>query len=714
MAFAIGVGLMAALHTGGRIFDREWIPHVLWFLGVLVLAGRLTPTPSPDVEERPDDPGIWAPAVLGMALYAALFSSLGQAPQFFFTHWAPSPDAGAGFRHARALTLSALSALLVPLCLRPPRRAALWLGLWLALAQGLCLAFLWRGTGGGHALYRDDHASMLFRFWEFTRTYPQVLNYDPYWNAGSVDYAGAACGVNGLGVLYWPVWARFPVEAVFTPLVGLTFVVLIPMAAAMSLRLVGGSWTAAWCAGLLGLGVSRDFFIWGLHFGTVGACFASAAVLPTCACLYRVVHLGHREPWLGVLLTVCAFSLLSWGLSMLMAACLLLTLLVSIRRLTWPTWRLLLICGLALALAYYRTVGVLVFHGGELFRVMQVKAAATGGGAHAPDLAWVPAGCRNLAAALRQANPVLVFLGLGGLAFLPDRGLRVWLWPLVLALAFVTGWGAALKPHMELSRMSILLLYVSVIPAALTLDRLLSSRPPWLAGVRASLVALLLLGGWNVARIYGSDPAAPYAALGPASRDLAAFLRAQTPPDGRVLFAGRTVHFYGDHGHVAPLAYLAGREMLACDYYHFRPSAIEYEYPPGPFRRPVDRVPEFLDLYNVMVIVTRQANWKAYFRRSPELYAELQPQGDITVFRPRRASSLFLKGQGTVTADFNRLEVAVANAAEEVVLKYAWADQLEVAPPAELFPFEVADGHSLLGVRPHGKDRFTIRFRSPW
>lgn len=46
---------------------------------------------------------------------------------------------------------------------------------------------------------------------------------------------------------------------------------VLPGAALVSVRLVNGSWTAAFSAALLVLGVSRYFFLWLLHYGTAAA-----------------------------------------------------------------------------------------------------------------------------------------------------------------------------------------------------------------------------------------------------------------------------------------------------------------------------------------------------------------------------------------------------------------------------------------------------------
>ena len=72
--------------------------------------------------------------------------------------------------------------------------------------------------------------------------------------------------------------------------------------------------------------------------------------------------------------------------------------------------------------------------------------------------------------------------------------------------------------------------------------------------------------------------------LPPEMTEFVEWIRADVPEDGRLGFAGRAVHFYGG-GNIAYLPVLAGREMMADDYYGFPRGTIEYNYPPRTYRQ---------------------------------------------------------------------------------------------------------------------------------
>ena len=56
----------------------------------------------------------------------------------------------------------------------------------------------------------------------------------------------------------------------------------------------------------------------------------------------------------------------------------------------------------------------------------------------------------------------------------------------------------------------------------------------------------------------------------------------------------------------------------------------------------------------------------------------------------RQPLSWFIKGQGTVKAGWNRLELADLSG-DEVILKYHWVNGLTASPPARLDPVLFAD-----------------------
>jgi hypothetical protein len=196
-------------------------------------------------------------------------------------------------------------------------------------------------------------------------------------------------------------------------------------------------------------------------------------------------------------------------------------------------------------------------------------------------------------------------------------------------------------------------------------------------------------------------------------RGLVHFVRNAVPPGGRVLFAGATVHFYG-RGHVAFLPCLTGREMMACDYYAFPPGTVEYNYPPRAYRLKREDTLAFMDLYNVTHVVTYHEDWRRYFLDQPERYQPLllppEKNRAYCIFKVKRTPDIFLKGSGTVTADFNRIRVDLDAAREEVVIKYNWCDDLRVSQPAEIFPHKAWKDINLIGIRPNGAQAVDIRY----
>ena len=261
--------------------------------------------------------------------------------------------------------------------------------------------------------------------------------------------------------------------------------------------------------------------------------------------------------------------------------------------------------------------------------------------------------------------------------------------------------------------MAIPLFFVAVIPASLASARLLATRRAGLGVVRSGLLALLILGGWNVAKLYANNGPAPFSVMPPRYQDFTKWLARNTPEGTRVLFAGRTVHYYGG-GHIAYLPRLTGREMMADDYYAFPVGTIEYNYPPRPFRTSESRLLEFMKLYNVSHVVMYKDLWKAAFRRNPRNYEEIKHFDDlgVSIFRVKSPPGLFVKGSGRAAATFNRIRVTLEDAESDVVLRYNWADGLTAPPPVELYPWDAGDGIQFIGIRPHGRAEFSIRFRS--
>jgi hypothetical protein len=711
LALGLGLGLMSALHlSGNRLIQAAWAVPLLWLVPLgLVLAQRPR---GRSCGHRAECAANLPLLALTAALVVFLFSSGALHRNFFFLKWtSQAGGTNSDWFFSGSSLLVFLIALLTPFFLRGVGcRLRPWMtGALLVVFQVLCFhAFL--AVTRGEALYRDDHPSFIFRLWEFGRTFPSLVNYIPHWNGGVVHFTGVTSGILGLGLAFWPLWAWAPVEQVYTWVVGFCYIGLIPLASVLSLRALGGSRSAAAIAGLLALGVSRQFFLWSLHYGTVGAGLASAFVLPFAACLYRVIVL-NRTTWreaAGLIVSACFMG--SWAPCAAGGALALIGALLYARRWTWRKLVFLAACGLAVALFFARSVWTLYRQGDELMGHVLTQPGAAA--AIRPAAEVLLEGWRAVLSNLYEIHPVVVFLGLLGVFFLPNRRQALWLAPVLLGLLALTGWGEIWKPNLQLRRMAIPLAFTAVAPAALILDRLLATRRPSLVWVRTAAVALLVLGGWTAVRIYRNQWPAQYVTLGPQVREVVRWIRAEVPEGGRVAFAGKMVHFVG-RGHVAPLPMLTGREMMSCDYYHFPHGLSEYVFPPRAFCGSDEDVFGYFELFNVTHVMTYHRNWLAFFRRQPDRYEERAEFGGLVGFRVRREPGLFESGRGLARADFNRIEVKFDDTQAEAVLRYAWADGLVADPPAVVYPVERDRGVRLVGVRPNGADRTVIRYRAP-
>jgi hypothetical protein len=704
----LGAAVLLGLHAGGRLIRTGWYGFALALLGSAAVCMAVWIRSG-----RPRAIG-WARHAPLLMLFAltvvCLFSSVTRHKWFYFLGWSPP---SAGLLHPSGLTVfTVLTVALTPLfLLRAMRRPWIVTLLVLVGSQVLCVAALWAGTGGGGALYRTDHPSFMLRLWEFTRQFPQLVNYLPLWNAGVLHEASVLTGVGGPGLVLWPLLRFFPVHEVYTAAWALLFLVLTPWIGVASVRAIGGDRTAAFAGGVLALGVSQHFFLWALHYGTLGASFASVMAMPVCALGFRVVWLDRVRVGTGIALVLSGFLLLMWPPCGLVAGAVALATLASADRWTWRKVGFLALCAAAIVALFGPWIVAILAEGqSEIGHVTTVAgpSGSSGAAGFAMDRVW--SGARHLAAHAQEFHPLLIFLGILGVAGGLSRPLRRWYLPILVLLALVTGWSREFMPRSQLSRIAIPLCFCAAPPAALFLGRLLRLRDRRMAFARAAVVALLACTGWNVASICGNRGLAQYTVMPEYMRELVEWIRARTPADARVLFAGKCVHGYGS-GNVAYLPLLTGRAMMASDYYGFAPELVEYAYPPRPFRDSHEGMRTFLDAYNVSHVLTYHDNWKAFFRERPDSYVEEASFERITVFSRRAHPGWFRKGGGRIAVEVNRLEVALDDPQAEAVLAYNWIDGLRAPPPVELFPYTLTEGIVLIGIRPHGQREVTIRFR---
>lgn len=711
LAFFTGGALLLMLHTRGHVIEVCFMRYLLvWVPAALLVFWLARKKTSVGGGGAPALPASWPVGILVVFMILYLFSSSTDHPWFYFLSWLPGRSIGLYLVHSQLFQFLVLTALLAPFLAVCPKKINFWLlALLLFAMAGSAYLFL-RETGGAF-LYRDDHPSTLFRIREFCAAFPRQTNYNPYWNGGQISNHPALTGISAIGLFFLPFLRFIPLEQCYTPLIAAVFIGLVPLLAVFSMRMIRADWTAAIIAGILALGVSQFYFLWLLFYGTVGAVFSAACLMPVSAGLFRALFLDRREKWAGLVLIISGCFLLMWPPNAVLAAVLLFVLLLNIRRLSPANIFFLFVCGAAIFLLQWPQTLIITR---EILQGSYEKAGASSAAGSIQFLKVFLSGYGNLVDYIRMGHPLLIFLGLGGVMAAVDGNIRRWFLPLIIFLLVVVGWGPEIFPGFQLFRMVIPLFFVAVIPAALAAAQLLASAGSKFALLRAAVVAMLMVGAFNTIMLFGNGSRAPYETLSREGHDMAAWIRFNAPEGTRVLFAGATVHGY-EGGHVAFLPCLTGREMMACDYYHFSPSVVEYDYPPRPWRGNVELFDRFLDLYNISVITTLRDKWKNYLRSHPDRYLEGKSFGEdklLTFFRVANPTfSPFLAGEGRIKADFNRIEVELADADKEAVIKYNWQAGLHCGKPAEIFPYQAGAGIRLIGIKPNGQKKIIIRYK---
>ena len=597
----------------------------------------------------------------------------------------------------------------------PAALAALLLGGQLAVARAA-----W-GVVGGTVPWGFDHPSFMFRLKEFGDLFPFALGgYSPWWNAGIEHFVGVTSGAHGFGVLIWPLLKLWEPHVFYGAALVFWFVFGFPWIGVAAVRSAGVDRAGALFAGLLLCGASRESFIWAWHFGTVGAMASALMALPVAALGYRLAVL--RRGGVGTVLALGLATWLAclWTPGIFVCGGLALGWLWNFRAWSWRSnGRLFAAGALALALLapWFWTTW---FPCRNVVEYVGTALARPGWG----DLALN--GARRLGIDFLEWHPALLFFGLLGLAAVP-RELRRWMLPLFLVLGAVAGWSREWKPLSQLDRMAIPMAVVAAFPAAALGGRLFGGgeaaaagrgrRWAWAAAQGVALATVLF--GFRVVRMhYANGGPAPLRVLPAEICEFADWVRAEVPEEGRLGFAGRNIHFYGG-GNVAYLPVLAGREMMADDYYGFPRGTIEYNYPPAFYRKTLAGYLFFSRAYGITHWVTSTPGAMDFLEAHPEAFERVRSMRmlgrDFAVYRVvgGESATRFWEGAGRVEARENRIEVFPADAsAPRVVIRYNWRDGLVCRTPgAEIEPFAVDENIRFIAVKPGGRARVEIGYR---
>jgi hypothetical protein len=332
---------------------------------------------------------------------------------------------------------------------------------------------------------------------------------------------------------------------------------------------------------------------------------------------------------------------------------------------------------------------------------------------------------------LEEWHPALLFLGLFGSLFAVSREMRRWMLPVFLVLGAIAGWSRELKPLSQLERMAVPMAVAAVFPAAALCGRLFAEESPPAASAgrrRAAVRALaqglvltvLLMGLIRVDKFYANrdHTGIKMRVLPPELLELADWIRAEVPAEGRLAFGGMAGHIYGG-GNIAYLPVLAGREMMADDYYGFPRGTIEYKYPPGPYRQDVEACLFFSRAYGITHWAAAIPEAIAFLASHPDRFERVKSVAmskyEIEIFRLKDIGpvSRFWEGAGRVAARANRIDVFPSDlAAERVVIRYNWRAGLVCRTRgATIEPFAVDENLNFIAIHPGGNAQVTIGYR---
>ena len=654
----------------------------------------------------------FVPAAVLLAL--AGFTALCRAKSFVLVDWM-APGAGP-FGAGRALFLPLAAACALPFARVRSRR---WLGLLLpalfVAAEIACAEEMLRLTDwGALPVWSDDHPSFLFRLCEFSGSFPWRENFVPHWNGGVVNSVISSSGVAGYALAAAPVWALAPAPHAAQPwALAFLFAFLAPWAAVWAFRTAGLGRDGAFAGGVLALCANGIFLQWALSFGTAGAAVSWSFLVPSFLFLHAVAC-GRRTRGAVAGLLLSAFLAAQWPQ-------------------LWIALAVAAACAGATVLARRdgRSFGVLAACAALLAALLLPTALSVLGAKDLVGYVLSPAGetvrpatgcAENLLRCLynvfAKTPPLVLAFGLAGALAMPWRRLRRWTLACLAACAAVWTAGPRLAPNMQLERYTVPFALLLAVPAACLLRRLWRSRAPALAGLQGAALAFLVLGCANAARIWGGRTSyyrfrpAPEWVLG-----FAGWIGENVPEDGRVMFAGLTDLDYGG-GHAAYLPVLAGREMLAADWYGFPPGTFDPRLPPDAFAERPGGEGEFLRLMGVSHVATRNPRRAEEMRAKAELYEEVAPppgprRRPVAVFRAKPFEGRVLEGRARVRAGFNRIEISVPpeETGGALLLSYRWQDRFAADPPAAIAPREAGPGLTLLEVRPNGATNVVVRYR---
>ncbi len=606
-------------------------------------------------------------------------------------------------------TYTIIIALVVALVFPARRRGFL---LFATLAAAIFVAtkgFL--NEAGGQPLFADDHPSFIFRLAQLKEQFPFIPFYNPLWNAGVEAREFFPSGVLNLFLLASPLVYLFPVESIYNLIViGLLFF-MVPGLGLVLARYSGMGAVGSATAALLMMGASLMWYKWALTFGTMGFC-VSAALAPLVVLLAaRALNPDISRHWSERVVLTAALTLnVLWTPAALLLAPLSMVGLVrlpkllKVRSFRWMVLAIVLINAPWLAI---------FIDASNVFSFVSSTGNTHGESAKKVVAITLTSFKKGLISQATAMNPLL-WLGL-----LP--GFRIlctttggWLyvgsclWALLLGVC-----GPLVVPQLELDRFFVIFALMLPLPVASWVDslhtRIVTRRAnrsttlrSWLQPYTSlssltaiAIVASLLLLPTFMWRLIHFKTAVKYFFADRIVQDFSATLR-NLDGDGRILFSGFILHDFSG-GHIAPLAYLTKRPLIASRYQHDRWHRTD-AIPDGYRERSDEGVREYLSLMNASYVVAHEKFWREWFSARPSEYTLLEKKGHFWIFkRVDYTPSYFLKGTGEVLSQ-NGSSVVLRPHQDSVVIKFNYYRHLK-SSDCTVAPYPVSSQVTFIELR---------------
>lgn len=499
----------------------------------------------------------------------------------------------------------------------------------------------------GVMLFSDDHPAFMYRIMQLKGEFPSIPFYNPLWNAGVDAREFFPSGSLGFFLLFAPFWYLAEVEVIFTPIVIALLFLVFPLVVWRSAWRLGLDPSEQALAVLIGSLPNLLWYRFALSYGTLGFVVSSIFFVLAVASSARVLSEERRSTYVSLVEWVAALSLcVFWPLMSIAILPLVIFGVIKLPRILVHNRRVL-VAGAVLVLFHLPWMALFL----TASKVTNFVANPTAGTGRVLDADAIALRLREL---LHGLNPLILSVSAVALPLFvrsEGRGLVVVsaMWTTLLGL-----FGPFLAPHLELERFILPSSMLWALVAAVGLARLVRSVTPVR---RTGAHALQIFAAVLVCTLLAYLPSLTYRITGNQSKERYLFASAlvgevrdtivQYSGDGRTLFAGFILHELSG-GHVAPLAAMTQRPLIASRYQHDR-WTYEDVVPEEYRARGEAGVLEFLDLHNVSLVITHDKSWSRWFGARKALFEQVAQHQRFRFFKRTSANpGYFLEGSGEV------------------------------------------------------------------